>query len=460
MVHCLILMLKQLDNMKKIAIIILCLCAIGGMSQSSIAPTAGTQISSPMVPTNDMAKLRGTHYSNWGVGGLKNVTRFTTMDSLYTVVTNTDQETAGTLCWVEDSLRYYYFNGVDWYQFLGFLQDSIIYFVGNLRFDGQLGINKTPERAFDLNGSMNIPLDSSYCFGGEPSLVISGGVSGNKNIALGYEAAKNGPSATWYYNIFIGERAGYNLSSSTTTYGNIGIGNSALRDISGPGYNIAIGTKSLEQGTTIYDNIAIGHWAAALMLTGDENTMVGYHVNQYGLTGSGNAYFGHATGQGNATGNYNAAFGAQSLVTNSGGLENSAFGYRALTSGSTGSYNVAVGSKAGYASAESHCVYIGYKAGYNNTIDSTLHVDVSETASPLIYGNFKDNTVYINGTLHSDNEIDADTGAITWGGIQQYDTLIIYKEISAVPGTPDVGTFIFQDDTLRFYNGTAWQKLY
>ena len=44
-------------------------------------------------------------------------------------------------------------------------------------------------------------------------------------------------------------------------------------------------------------------------------------------------------------------------------------------------------------------VFIGYKAGYNESGSDTLYIANSDTTSPLIYGHFGNGTVTINGDL-------------------------------------------------------------
>ena len=100
----------------------------------------------------------------------------------------------------------------------------------------------------------------------------------------------------------------------------------------------------------------------------------------------------------NTTGSYNTAFGDAALYTNTTGGTNTAIGRAAGGLNSTGSGNV----------------FIGYKAGYSETGSNKLYIDNSDTTSPLIYGDFANDTVTINGDLTT-------TGTVTSNSITSLD---------------------------------------
>ncbi len=147
-------------------------------------------------------------------------------------------------------------------------------------------------------------------------------------------------------------------------------------------------------------------------------------------------FFGSNAGNADDGNNYNTALGFNSLTANVSGSFNNAFGFKSLyntTSGNnmafgsfglfsntTGSGNIAVGDSAGYYIQEgaqnvllgfaagkgtvlqniSGNVFIGYKAGCNETGSNKLYISNSETSSPLIYGEFDNILLHINGTLN------------------------------------------------------------
>jgi len=67
-----------------------------------------------------------------------------------------------------------------------------------------------------------------------------------------------------------------------------------------------------------------------------------------------------------------------------------------------GGRNVFIGSRSGYSNVTgSSNVYIGYQAGYNEAGSNKLYIENSNSASPLIYGEFDNDIVRINGKLEA-----------------------------------------------------------
>jgi len=58
-----------------------------------------------------------------------------------------------------------------------------------------------------------------------------------------------------------------------------------------------------------------------------------------------------------------------------------------------------IGTNAGYNSIGERNVFIGIYAGYNETGSNKLYVDTSTTSAPLIYGEFDNDLVRVNGAL-------------------------------------------------------------
>ena len=106
------------------------------------------------------------------------------------------------------------------------------------------------------------------------------------------------------------------------------------------------------------------------------------------LTYNRNVFLGYRAGNKNLTGDNNTSIGDQSLFTNSAGIG-----------------NVAIGSNAGYSTTGSGNVFLGYQAGYNETGSNKLYIENSNSATPLIYGDFENDKVRINGELAVSNSV-------------------------------------------------------
>ncbi len=145
-----------------------------------------------------------------------------------------------------------------------------------------------------------------------------------------------------------------------------GAGNLAHTGGSEGYYNTAIGYLALHDITTSYFNTAVGAFALEDLTTGIYNTAVG----QLAL--------GDVT-----TGNFNTAVGMQALRVN------------------TGSYNTAVGLFAGGDNVVGDSnVFLGSSAGKSELGSNKLYIDVIDTATPLIYGDFSTNDLTFNGDVH------------------------------------------------------------
>ncbi len=115
-------------------------------------------------------------------------------------------------------------------------------------------------------------------------------------------------------------------------------------------------------------NVFVGHQSGYDNTSGEKNTFIGYQSGYDNTTGENNTFIGRRTGYSNTTGSYNVFFG------NSAGRLNT-----------TGSYNV----------------FLGRSAGYNETGSNKLYIENSNSTSPLIYGEFDNDKVVVNGTFEA-----------------------------------------------------------
>jgi hypothetical protein len=220
---------------------------------------------------------------------------------------------------------------------------------------------------------------------------IAAGEAGNSQIAVspgseygteekfnpfyGQDAGTEGPSNTLY-----GTGAGSVITTGTEdTF--IGV-NAGLSNTTGD-YNTFIGKDSGYSNTTGYYNTFLGRNAGLNNTTGHSNTFVGQGAGDSNTTGEQNTFLGYFAGAGNTTGHHNTLLGLQAGINNT-----------------TGNYNTFIGRSAGAMNTTGNSnTFLGYRAGFNETGSNKLYIDNSDTSDPLIYGDFDNDFVNINGKL-------------------------------------------------------------
>lgn len=173
----------------------------------------------------------------------------------------------------------------------------------------------------------------------------------------------------------------------------------------------ATATSFLGTPTNIPINFKIGVTPAGKIDAVVRNTHLGFMSGQL-TTGMDNASIGHSALKANTTGGSNMAIGTFSLLKNIGGGSNVAIGsssmqenlngnlnvgigYAALRS-VLGDKNVGLGAFAGFASTGSGSIFIGNDAGRNETGSNKLYIANTNTANPLIKGEFDNKNLKIN----------------------------------------------------------------
>ena len=193
------------------------------------------------------------------------------------------------------------------------------------------------------------------------------------------------------------------------------LGQGAGAVTTGP-WNTFVGTDAGIKNGTGHRNTFIGAVAGKNNTTGAWNTFVGTDAGRAHTTGDANTFMGFETGIEHTTGNYNTLMGVRagrSLKTGLGntfigsqagsssvsGIDNSFFGYGAGFS-SKGAYNTFIGQNAGSSNSTGVLnVFLGNEAGRNETGSNKLYIDSTSTSSPLIYGEFDNKIVAVNGSL-------------------------------------------------------------
>jgi hypothetical protein len=286
-------------------------------------------------------------------------------------------------------------------------------------------------------------------------------VSSNDNTAIGYNALNLynqisggntaiGSFALEKYNntglegiTAIGAYALQNFVGNT--YDNTAIGYKALQGVSGSNgiENIAIGNSALKENSTGSGNVALGSHALGVNNTGYNNLAVGTYCLPSNTDGFMNTAIGYSVMSSNTSGTYNNALGAHALDYTSTGSGNTALGTHALYLNTTGNYNVAVGGSAlhignnlnnntaigvlsGYANNGSGNIFVGYQSGYNESGSNKLYIENSSSSAPLIYGDFANDTVRINGKFHANGPAIVSTIPFLAGR----DTVITYDPVT------------------------------
>ena len=149
-------------------------------------------------------------------------------------------------------------------------------------------------------------------------------------------------------NTFIGSDSGYSTSPTAS-------------------YNTAVGhwSGSKVEGSR---NTFIGHRSGNLSLAVNENTNLGAHSGEYNYTGNNNTYLGYKAGRWNYDGSDNVMLGDSA-------------GWLVLGDG-----NVFIGKRAA-------------KQGGETTINNRLYIHNAGGNNPLIYGEFDNEFITINGQL-------------------------------------------------------------
>lgn len=284
------------------------------------------------------------------------------LDSLSKIVTQIAGIKAGTLKYIKDSVSK--------------LPNGIAI--------GYNALNNFDSTAFN---SSNIALGQNA---GVALTKQTSGINNSDNILIGQNAAAsiNGTNynAGAYQNIMIGNGAGQSTNALASQ--NVVIGHEAAKNSNGTigtktsvfNSNIAIGARSLKSAIISQSNVSIGVDNMNATTQANRNTMIGSNaVNKY-------------------NGDDNVIIGAEMLFDTS----------------SNGSKNVIIGSIVARNIRGSKNIIIGYKAAYDTSFLNTnnkLIIANDSTRTPLIYGEFDNKKLTINGDLTVTGKLNGSTGS-------------------------------------------------
>ncbi len=150
------------------------------------------------------------------------------------------------------------------------------------------------------------------------------------------------------------------------------------------GYSTFFGESAGVSSTTGQYNTFIGMSAGQNNTSGNNNTALGYNSGKTLTTGTGNITIGSDAGRAIESGNNNTIVGNQA-------------GYGAVLLDN----NVMIGYHAGQHAAGSGNVFLGYSAGRDAVASNRLYIENSPSTTPLIYGEFDNDLLAVNGTLWS-----------------------------------------------------------
>lgn len=233
---------------------------------------------------------------------------------------------------------------------------------------------------------------------------------GKQNIFLGYQAGKSNLDGD--YNIFIGYQAGFNtlgpMPGGVTggSYGsfNCYIGYKAGFESLHGSHNTVLGYAAGNKNIS-GNNTFIGSLAGSQNTTGGGNTFLGTEAGHRVIIGADNAFLGRDAGRNVIDGNLNTIVGSGAGANLSSGnrnviIGNGAMGENYWASSGTGTSNIVIGFQAGYSLTDgSSNIFIGDQAGFGEKGSNLFIVENSNSATPLVYGNFTTKDFRINGNI-------------------------------------------------------------
>jgi hypothetical protein len=202
----------------------------------------------------------------------------------------------------------------------------------------------SPLQKLDVNGNINIPLDSCYMIDNRRMFWINGN------------------------NIFIGENAGNSISFGTSnTY--MGYDSGTANSVGSQ--NTFYGTETGRDNNAGSMGTFIGNRAGLSNTIGNENTFIGAYAGQYTTEGQHNSFLGVTAGSSNSSGSENTFLGAHAGYFNTIGSYNTLLGNFSGENSGTGNYNTSVGFEADFATANlnnSMALGSGAIVSSNNTV--------------------------------------------------------------------------------------------
>ncbi|WP_415405721.1 tail fiber domain-containing protein [Sulfurovum sp. CS9] len=230
----------------------------------------------------------------------------------------------------------------------------------------------------EMFNELELPMHHEEALPHETNGVVADGMEGTSNTYYGLEAGNAGGGD---FNSFFGRSAGKLNTGDSNTFSGY---RSGLNNTTGT-HNAFSGSGSGYRNTTGDKNTFSGSGSGSNNTTGTENTFIGYLSGFNNTTGIENTFSGNESGYSNTTGNLNTFIGYTSGYSHTTGINNTFIGYGSGYFNQTGSHNV----------------FLGGSAGFSESGSYKLYIDISTSSSPLIYGEFDNDLVRVNGTFET-----------------------------------------------------------
>ncbi len=188
------------------------------------------------------------------------------------------------------------------------------------------------------------------------------------------------------------------------------------------------------------------------------NTFVGTEAGNKNISGHSNAFFGRNAGFFNETGQRNTYLGMSAGSRNKGS-DNVLIGYTTGLNTLEGDANTFIGHRAGYFLASSNNIVLGNDAGPPAlTLSSDrLYIDVEQSTTPLIYGEFNNDLIRIHGTLQlgATNYFNGDDGLLKGPTNNSGDIFLVANDAIIL----EVGDNASESGNFEVWNNSEGDKL-
>lgn len=230
--------------------------------------------------------------------------------------------------------------------------------------------------------------------------------------------------------------------------------------------SLFVGNQAGADINTGTSNTFLGYEAGANNTNGSSNTFVGYRTGFVSTTSGNNTFIGSLSGDANTSGADNTFLGLQSGSATNSGSHNTFIGKNAGRINTTGANNTFLGINSGDIINGDGNVFLGAYSGSNiSSASDLLYIENSNSNSPLIYGDFANDSVKVYGTLSVGNAFSFPTtspsssgqvlsyngSALEWGTVSSIFTIDV-DTVSAGSGNQKL---VFGSTNTNNLTGTA-----